>query len=169
MPNEKNGFIFSRRPNRAHEINWRTWDDRAFAEALVEDKPVFLFIAAVWCHWCHVMDETSYSDPEIIRLLNEKYIPVRVDPDRRPDVNERYNRGGLPTTAILTPKGRTITGGTYVPPERLKQVLQEVAGVWREKREDFRRAEAKPLEDSMEPEPAAALTLSPYDKTVRAL
>jgi len=165
----KAAFRFSPRSNRAHEINWRPWGDRAFAEALAEDKPVFLCIAAVWCRRCHVMDETSYSDPEVISLLNESYVPIRLDPDRRPDVNERYNRGSLPTTVILTPKGRAVTGGAYVPPDRLKQVLAELAGAWRDKREDFRRAEDKPPEIPEEPAPAPSLDISPYDRTVRAL
>ncbi len=169
MRKMKAEFRFSPRPNRAHEINWRPWDDRTFAEALVEDRPVLLCISAVWCRRCHVMDETSYSDPEVISLLNERYVPVRLDPDRRPDVDERYNRGSLPTTVILTPKGRAITGGSYVPPDRLKQVLKELAGAWREKREEFRRAEDKPSETPEEPAPAPSLDISPYDRTVRAI
>ena len=98
-------FRFSPRPNRAAEIGWRPWSEKAFQEAQVADKPVLLAISAVWCHWCHVMDETSYSDPEVIRLINERYVPIRVDNDERPDVNRRYNMGGWPTTAFLTPDG----------------------------------------------------------------
>ena len=87
-------FRFSPRPNRAAEIGWRPWGGKAFQEAQVADKPVLLAISAVWCHWCHVMDETSYSDSEVIRLINERYVPIRVDNDERPDVNRRYNMGG---------------------------------------------------------------------------
>src|SRR6516225_9002861 len=57
---------FSPRPNRASEIDWREWGPAAFAQAAEEHKPVLLAISAVWCHWCHVMDETSYSDPDVI-------------------------------------------------------------------------------------------------------
>ncbi|MBM4363087.1 MAG: DUF255 domain-containing protein, partial [Deltaproteobacteria bacterium] len=102
---------FSPRPNRAHEIRWRPWGSESFAEARAAGKPVVLAISAVWCHWCHVMDETSYSDGEVIRLLNERYVPIRVDNDQRPDVNRRYNLGGWPTTAFLTPDGEVIHGG----------------------------------------------------------
>src|SRR5213076_2552631 len=105
-------FRFSPRPNRAAEIAWRPWGEKAFQEAQVADKPVLLAISAVWCHWCHVMDETSYSDPEVIRLINERYVPIRVDNDERPDVNRRYNMGGWPTTAFLTPDGEIVHGGT---------------------------------------------------------
>lgn len=162
-------FRFSPRPNRAAEIRWREWGDEAFAEAMVEGKPVLLAIGAVWCHWCHVMDETTYSDPEVINLLNEHFLPIRVDTDRRPDVNERYNMGGWPTTAILTPTGRVITGGTYIPPERMKRMLQDVLELYRTRRDAFRKAEMKkPLREEI-PEPAASLDLSPYLETVAAV
>src|SRR5579875_2022883 len=91
---------FSPRPNRAHEIGWLPWGAQAFERAQRENKPILLSISAVWCHWCHVMDETSYSDEAIIAAIRERYVPVRVDNDRRPDVNARYNQGGWPTTAF---------------------------------------------------------------------
>ncbi len=129
---------FSPRPNRAAEIAWRTWSDAAFAEARAQDKPVLLAISAVWCHWCHVMDETSYSDPEVIRAINERYLPIRVDNDQRPDVNRRYNMGGWPTTAFLTPDGEIIHGGTYIPPDAMRHYVEQVADVWRDKRDELR-------------------------------
>ncbi len=131
-------FHFSPRPNRAGEIAWRAWGDEAFAEAAAGDKPVLLAISAVWCHWCHVMDETSYSDPGVIRTINERYVPVRVDNDQRPDVNRRYNMGGWPTTAFLTPDGEIIHGGTYIPPEKMREDLTHVAELWRDRRDELR-------------------------------
>ena len=128
---------FSPRPNRAAEIAWRTWGPEAFAEAAAQDKPILLAISAVWCHWCHVMDETSYSDEQVIRGVNERFIPIRVDNDERPDVNRRYNMGGWPTTAFLTPDGEIIHGGTYVPPEQMRAYVEQVADVWRDKRADL--------------------------------
>jgi len=130
-------FRFSPRPNRASEIKWRTWGDAAFGEAREQNKPVLLAISAVWCHWCHVMDETSYSSADIIRVINEKYVPVRVDNDERPDVNRRYNMGGWPSTVFLTPEGEIIHGGTYVPPEQMWQTLNGVDEVWSTKREEI--------------------------------
>jgi uncharacterized protein len=130
-------FRFSPRPNRASEIQWRTWGDAAFGEAREQNKPVLLAISAVWCHWCHVMDETSYSSADIIRVINEKYVPVRVDNDERPDVNRRYNMGGWPSTVFLTPEGEIIHGGTYVPPEQMWQTLNGVEEVWSTKREEI--------------------------------
>ncbi|HTX58669.1 MAG TPA: DUF255 domain-containing protein [Verrucomicrobiae bacterium] len=120
-------FHFSPRENRAHEIAWMSWGAEAFARAAAEDKPVLLAISAVWCHWCHVMDETSYSDPGVIAAINERFVPVRVDNDRRPDVNARYNMGGWPTTAFLSPDGSPITGATYLPPQQMRRALDEIA------------------------------------------
>jgi hypothetical protein len=103
------------------------WGAAAFERARAEDKPVLLSISAVWCHWCHVMDETSYSDSTAIATINQRYVPVRVDNDRRPDVNARYNMGGWPTTAFLTPDGQLLTGATYLPPHQLNRALEEIA------------------------------------------
>jgi uncharacterized protein YyaL (SSP411 family) len=108
------------------EIAWRDWSTEAFDEATKSDKLVLLDLFAPWCHWCHVMDKTTYSDPDIIRTINEKFIPVRVDIDRRPDISERYNRGGFPTTAFLSDRGESIWGATYVPPDDMKRVMQTI-------------------------------------------
>ncbi|MFZ5899023.1 MAG: thioredoxin domain-containing protein [Bacillota bacterium] len=160
-------FHFSPRPNRAHEIKWREWGDKAFAEALVDRKLVLLAISGVWCHWCHVMDEKTYSDPEIIRLLNEKYIPIRVDTDQRPDINARYNMGGWPTTAILTPEGRLVTGGTYMPPEQLKPLLERAAELFQREPESFKVDGPVATEPRMEL--LDELTLEPYEETAQGL
>jgi len=119
-------FHFSPRPNRAAEIRWREWGEEPFAESAAEAKPVLLAISAVWCHWCHVMDETTYSQGAVIDLINERFIPVRVDNDRRPDVNARYNMGGWPTTAILTADGEIVHGGTYIPPDAMQRLLTQI-------------------------------------------
>jgi uncharacterized protein YyaL (SSP411 family) len=119
-------FRFSPRPNRAAEITWRPWGEPAFAEARRLGRPVLLSLSAVWCHWCHVMDETSYSDPRVIAAVNEHFVPIRVDNDRHPDVNRRYNMGGWPTTAFLAPSGDVLTGGTYIPPDQMLESLARV-------------------------------------------
>ncbi|HKU66666.1 MAG TPA: DUF255 domain-containing protein [Candidatus Baltobacteraceae bacterium] len=128
---------FSPRPNRAHEIDWLTWSPQAFERAQRENKPVLLAISAVWCHWCHVMDETSYSDPEVIAAINARYVAVRVDNDRRPDVNARYNQGGWPTTAFLTPDGALLAGATYLPPDQMRQALEQISDFYRTNREEI--------------------------------
>jgi uncharacterized protein len=119
-------FRFSPRPNRAAEIEWRPWGEPAFAEARRLGRPILLSLSAVWCHWCHVMDETSYSDARVIARINEAFVPIRVDNDRNPDVNRRYNMGGWPTTAFLAANGDIVTGATYLPPGQMLQALERV-------------------------------------------
>jgi hypothetical protein len=130
-------FHFSPRPNRAAEIAWQPWTDDTFARALREDKPILLSISAVWCHWCHVMDETSYSDGNVIEAINARFVPVRVDNDERPDVNARYNMGGWPTTAFLSPDGSLLTGATYLPPEHMQRALEQVAQFYAERKSEI--------------------------------
>lgn len=149
-------FRFSPRPNQADQIQWKTFDAETFEEARKLEKPVLLSISAVWCHWCHVMDETSYSDPEVIAKINQSFIPIRVDNDQRPDINLRYNMGGWPTTAVLTPSGEILTGGTYFTPEQMQSLLDQVVEYWNQNREEVlnARAEVKEVElDPKAPEP----------------
>ena len=108
-------------------VAWQPWSSAAFARARTEGKPVLLSISATWCHSCHEMDRTSYADPFIATLINERFVPIRVDADDRPDISERYNLGGWPTTAFLTPDGQILAGGTFVPVERMPGVLAQVA------------------------------------------
>lgn len=115
-------------------VRWEEWGAEAFARAQGEGKLIFLDISAAWCHWCHVLDGTSLADPRVVRLLNETYVPVRVDTDRRPDINDRYNQGGWPTTAVLLPDGRLLTGATYLPPDALFEVLVRCADFYRRDR-----------------------------------
>ncbi|MEW6031534.1 MAG: DUF255 domain-containing protein [Bacillota bacterium] len=113
-------------------VEWREWGPEAFDLAAQERKPILLGISATWCHWCHVMDETTYSDREVAAVINRDFVPVRVDTDRRPDINSRYNMGGWPTTAFLTPEGEILTGATYMPPEDMKRVLDKVRTFYKE-------------------------------------
>jgi uncharacterized protein YyaL (SSP411 family) len=127
-------FRFSPRPNKAREIDWRPWSADAFVLAEEQGKLVLLSISAVWCHWCHVMDETTYSDPDVIEKINRDFIAVRVDSDRRPDVNRRYNQGGWPSTVFLVPSGAAVAGLTYTPATQLMNLLERLsAGYAREK------------------------------------
>jgi hypothetical protein len=127
-------------------VRWMEWGPAAFARARAEDRPILLRISAVWCHWCHVMDETTDSDPEVARRMNEWFVPVRVDNDERPDVNDRYNLGGWPTTAFLTPDGSLITGGTYFPAETFREVLERIHRAWTGSRDQL-DAEVRRISD----------------------
>jgi uncharacterized protein YyaL (SSP411 family) len=107
-------------------INWLPWSADAFARAAREGKPVLLSITAAWCQACHEMDRTTYEDPEVAALVHDRFVAVRVDTDRRPDINERYNLGGWPTTAFLTADGDVITGGTFIAADRMVGLLARV-------------------------------------------
>ena len=109
-------------------IKWRAWDEEAFGAAEAENKPLLLTLTATWCHWCHVMDQTSYSDRRVIDLVNERFVPVRVDVDQRPDISLRYNQGGFPSIALLDSQARLITGRVYTPPDEMAQLLEQVSG-----------------------------------------
>ncbi len=132
---------------RPDSVKWFDWADEAFRKAQAEDKPIVLAIGAAWCHGCRVMDESTYGDPEVAELLNRDYVPVRVDSDRRPDINDRYNMGGWPSTAFLTPAGEILGGTTYVKPDQMKQLLVQLSvGYAREKHrlaEEIARREDK--------------------------
>jgi uncharacterized protein YyaL (SSP411 family) len=124
-------FRFSPRPNKAGLIRWQQWGPDPFAEAKRLRKPVLLGLSAVWCHWCHVMDETTYSDADVIAYINENYIPVRVDSDMRPDIDSLYNQGGWPSTLVLTPEGDIVRGGTYIQPEDMVSWLKKGVALYR--------------------------------------
>jgi uncharacterized protein YyaL (SSP411 family) len=118
----------------AADVRWNEWETGALARAGAEGKLIFLDIGATWCHWCHVLDRTSLADPRVVKMLNEDFIPVRVDTDRRPDINERYNQGGWPTMAVLLPDGRLLTGATYLPPDALAGLLEKCRDFYRRDR-----------------------------------
>ena len=121
---------FSPNPNQAHRIEWLPWARSTFDRAQDEDKPILLSISAAWCHWCHEMDETTYSDPDVQSLLAASFLAVRVDNDHRPDINARYNVGGWPTTAFLTPHGGLIGGATFLPPDQFLAMLVELQNAY---------------------------------------
>ncbi len=138
----------------AHQpIDWCEWGEGVFARAKSEDKPILLDIGAVWCHWCHVIDRESYENPEIAKVINEHFVPVKVDRDERPDVDARYQsaisaisgQGGWPLTGFLMPDGKPFFGGTYFPPEDqqgrpgFRRVLLAVADAYKNKRDDLMR------------------------------
>ncbi len=147
----------------AHQpIAWHEWGDAAFARARAEGKPILLDIGAVWCHWCHVIDRESYENPALAAIINEHYVPVKVDRDERPDVDSRYQaavsamtgQGGWPLTAFLTPEGKPFFGGTYFPPEDamgrpgFRRILLGVAEAFRTRRDEVDKT-AKAIEEAV--------------------
>jgi uncharacterized protein YyaL (SSP411 family) len=117
----------SRAATPANSIKWRPWSDAAFADAKREHKFVLLDLEAVWCHWCHVMDKETYSDPKVIALINAHYIAVRVDQDARPDLSNRYENYGWPATVVFAAdRGEIVKRQGYLPPPEMISILQAI-------------------------------------------
>src|ERR1700748_133176 len=95
-------------PSPEEPLHWQPWTNELFAQSAREHKLVILNLHAVWCHWCHVMEETTYKDPKVIALLKSKYLTVEVDADSRPDLANRYEDYGWPATIIFDQNGKEI-------------------------------------------------------------
>ena len=106
---------------------WSDWSDDLFARAAAEKRFVILDLEAVWCHWCHVMEKTTYANPEVKELLAAKYLPVRVDQDANPDLSSRYGDWGWPATIVFGPDGTEIAKiRGYIEPERMQALLKAI-------------------------------------------
>ncbi|MEQ8799573.1 MAG: DUF255 domain-containing protein [Salinisphaeraceae bacterium] len=115
-------------PNTDDAIDWQTWSDAAFEQARAQGKPVYLYLEAVWCHWCHVMQRETFGDPAVAELLNEQVVPVRVDHDAMPDLANRYRAWGWPAQIWLTADGRELAKRSgYMPPDRFRSLVQRLA------------------------------------------
>jgi hypothetical protein len=144
--NEKSPYLLQHAYN---PVEWYPWGEEAFEKAEKEDKPVFLSIGYSTCHWCHVMKRESFEDDQVASLLNEKFVPVKVDREERPDIDGTYmsvcqlltGNGGWPLTIMMTPEKRPFFAGTYFPRESkfgrigLIDLLQKVSDVWQRDRQ----------------------------------
>jgi uncharacterized protein YyaL (SSP411 family) len=125
-------------------VHWYPWGEEALKRARDEDKLIVVSIGYSSCHWCHVMEEESFEDPEVARLMNEHFVSIKVDREERPDLDQLYmaavqlmnQRGGWPLNCIALPDGRPVWGGTYFPRENWMAALQEVADYYRYHREE---------------------------------
>jgi uncharacterized protein len=106
-------------------VAWNDMTPEVFARAKAEKKLVILDGAAEWCHWCHVMDATTYHDPAVVQALREKFIAVKVDIDARPDIAERYGDWGWPATVLFSSDGEEVGKFKgYIDPERFAEILR---------------------------------------------
>ncbi len=168
-------------------VDWYPWGDEAFARARAEDLPILLSVGYSACHWCHVMEHESFEDAGVARLMNERFVNVKVDREERPDVDSLYmnavqqmtGRGGWPMTVFLTPEGAPFYGGTYFPPTprhglpSFRQVLTGVSEAYREKRAQVEENAAQLRElleqsTSLRP-PAKALDTAVLDRARRRI
>ncbi len=151
LAREKSPYLLQHAHN---PVDWHAWGEEAFAKARREDRPLFVSIGYSTCHWCHVMERESFEDPAIAALLNEQFVPVKVDREERPDVDEIYmafvqsltGQGGWPLNVWLTPERKPFYGGTYFPPADrhgrpgFAAVLGAIAAAYRERRSDIQNA-----------------------------
>ncbi|KIG14917.1 Thymidylate kinase [Enhygromyxa salina] len=106
---------------------WASWSPASFERAAREDKLILINVVATWCHWCHVMDEVTYADPEVAALLAKHFVVIRVDSDARPDISERYRAWGWPATALLSPRAEPVMNlRGYRAPQVFATLLREL-------------------------------------------
>lgn len=143
---EKSPYLLQHADN---PVDWYPWGEEAFEEAKKQDKPIFLSIGYSTCHWCHVMERESFEDPKIAEMINQNFIPIKVDREERPDIDKIYmsavmamtGRGGWPLTVLLTHDKKPFFGGTYFPPSAkwgspgLTDIIQSAANNWANKRD----------------------------------
>ncbi len=135
LAHEKSPYL---RQHAENPVAWRPWTNEAFALARQEQKPIFLSIGYATCHWCHVMEGDSFSDNTIATFMNQHYIPIKVDREERPDIDQIYmravqaltGRGGWPLSLILSPDGKPFWGGTFLTKEQLLNLLEQVSRLW---------------------------------------
>ncbi len=126
------------RQHAHNPVDWRPWGPAAFADARRLGRPVLVSIGYSTCHWCHVMEEESFADPDVARVLNQHFVAIKVDRETRPDVDSVYmtalqgltGRGGWPANLWLTPDAEPFYGGTYFPREHFLQVLRQIHDQW---------------------------------------
>jgi len=146
-------------------IEWLDWAPSAFDRARTGSRPVLLSLGVRWSRGWAEMTRTSFAHPTVVRLIGERFVPVRVDADERPDIGERYTLGGWPTTAVLTATGEILGGGTYVEAEQLARLLTRIVDVYAARRDEIeaRVFEARPVEPQRA-EPAAVPALDAFDE-----
>jgi uncharacterized protein YyaL (SSP411 family) len=145
---EKSPYLLQHAHN---PVEWYPWGPEAFERAREENKPIFLSIGYSTCHWCHVMEQESFEDPEVARLMNETFVSIKVDREERPDIDSIYmtvcqmmtGRGGWPMTIIMTPDKKPFFAATYIPKETrfgltgMKELVPSIRALWQEKKEEL--------------------------------
>jgi uncharacterized protein len=138
-------------------VDWYPWGPEALARAAELDRPIFLSIGYAACHWCHVMERESFEDAATAAVLNERFVPIKVDREERPDLDQLYmgavqamtGQGGWPMSVFLAPDGRPFFGGTYFPDTprhgmpSFRQVLEGVHEAWTTQRSEIEAASGR--------------------------
>lgn len=116
---------------------WLEWSPSVFSRAEEEGKPVLLSLVTAWSDECAAMDQTTYAHPDVVSVIALRFVAVRVDADRHPDINDRYNLGGWPTTVFLTSSGDTLSGATYLDAPEMIATLNQVADACRDRADEI--------------------------------
>ena len=142
LKNEKSPYL---KQHENNPVNWMPWNKETLKLAKVEKKPIFLSVGYASCHWCHVMAHESFEDETTAKILNEKFINIKVDREERPDLDYIFQRclgiltgtqGGWPLSMFLDENAVPFTGGTYFPPKEMHgrpsfiKVLENVSKVY---------------------------------------
>src|ERR687896_495726 len=149
LAGESSPYLLQHKDN---PVDWYPWGEEALARARDEDRPILLSIGYSACHWCHVMAHESFEDEETAALMNQHFVPIKLDREERPDLDAIYmeacqamtGHGGWPLNVFLTPEQVPFYAGTYFPPERRmgmpswRDVLEAVAEAWDTRREEIR-------------------------------
>jgi uncharacterized protein YyaL (SSP411 family) len=158
---EKSPYLLQHAHN---PVDWYPWGQAALDKARQEDKPIFLSVGYSTCHWCHVMERESFENEDVAKVLNEHFVPVKVDREERPDLDRVYmlfvqastGSGGWPMSVWLTPEGRPFFGGTYFPPDTrygrpgFGAILKRLAQAWREDRAKIEESGAHVVEQLLQ-------------------
>lgn len=120
-------------------VNWYPWGKEALEKAARENKPIIISIGYAACHWCHVMEHESFSDPEVAKVMNEHFVAIKVDREERPDIDNLYmaasilqnGRGGWPLNAFALPDGRPFFAGTYFPKENWVGLMEQISHLYK--------------------------------------
>ncbi|HEV1284571.1 MAG TPA: thioredoxin domain-containing protein [Bryobacteraceae bacterium] len=161
LSKEKSPYLLQHANN---PVDWYPWGEEAFEKSARENKPIFLSVGYSTCHWCHVMEHESFEDQATAALLNQYFVPVKVDREERPDVDRVYmlfvqastGSGGWPMSVWLTPERKPFYGGTYFPPDNrfgrpgFRAILQSLAQAWKDDRAKVEESGAKVIEQLKE-------------------
>ena len=122
-----------------HPIRWQHFEPATLRAAAAADKPILMLLTAPWCQHCRDLLATTLQDPHVVAAVHEGFVPVHVDAERRPDVNQRYGTGAWPTVAWLTPDGELLAQDNFLDAETMRQRLEAVRTTWRKSRQDIQR------------------------------
>ena len=141
LANEKSLYL---KQHATNPVNWYPWGNQALDSAKNSDKLLLISVGYSSCHWCHVMEEESFTDNDVAQVMNSNFVNIKVDREERPDLDEIYMKalvlmtgsGGWPMNIIALPDGTPIWGGTYVPKTQWIQVLNQVSGFYKTRKPD---------------------------------